>query len=804
MATAAMGEVIQHLRRTVLLRDGVGLTDRQLLEDYVSRRDEAALEALVLRHGPMVWCVCRRVLANQHDAEDAFQATFLVFVRKAASIASRELLANWLYGVAYQTSRKARATAAKRQARERQVTEMPEPALEQQAVDDLQPLLDQELSQLADKYRKVLVLCDLEGQTRKEAARQLRCPEGTVASRLATARSMLAKRLARHGVTVTGGTLAAVFSQEMASASVPAQVVSSTIKAAIMFAAGTGTMGAISVKVATIAEGVLKNMLFTKLANITAITVAIAVVIGIGVQLLGHKAVSGQQKESDIRLQVNRGDARDADLSKDARELQGEWKLIAFEREGSDLSEGLKDAVVTFKGEEMTIRLDSDREAKKSKFMLIPKESPKGIDVTPDYGVFKGKQIAGIYSLEKGRLRICIIERDDRGRNEKIRPKEFKTEANDGLALITLEKVKRDPLKEKPAKQKNEKQAVIAWGKEVGGLQARISLRPGEKRVYHHGEVITLVVRVRNVGKKTVKFEYVRQFLDENLPTVTNAADGKTVPQHRLAMLGEHFPVEVSLEPGKEIELESRLPLRYELRPDGKAKQITKERSLFVGTGKVSLQYERVFGNSSVGAINLDPALSQLGTGKLELEVKPDPPPADEKKPKQKQDGDLTAWGKEVGGLQAGLGLRPSQKRIVHHGEVVTLVVRVRNVGKESVKFEYVRQFLDENPPTVTNAADGKTVPQHRLSMLGFHSPVEVSLEPGKEIELESRLPLRYELRPVNGKAKQITKEGPLFVGTGKVSIQYERVFGSSSAGTIKLDAALSKLGTGKLELEVK
>src|SRR5262249_39024587 len=109
MATAAMGEVIQHLRRTALLRGGAGLTDAQLLYDYVSGRDETALEALVHRHGPMVWCVCRRVLDNQHDAEDAFQATFLVFVRKAASIASRELLASWLYGVAYQTARKARA-----------------------------------------------------------------------------------------------------------------------------------------------------------------------------------------------------------------------------------------------------------------------------------------------------------------------------------------------------------------------------------------------------------------------------------------------------------------------------------------------------------------------------------------------------------------------------------------------------------------------------------------------------------------------------------------------------------------------
>jgi DNA-directed RNA polymerase specialized sigma24 family protein len=104
MATSQMSEVIQHLRRAVLLREGAGLTDGQLLENYISRREESALRALVRRHGPMVWGVCRRVLRNWHDAEDAFQATFLVLVRKAASIATRELLANWLYAVAYQTA----------------------------------------------------------------------------------------------------------------------------------------------------------------------------------------------------------------------------------------------------------------------------------------------------------------------------------------------------------------------------------------------------------------------------------------------------------------------------------------------------------------------------------------------------------------------------------------------------------------------------------------------------------------------------------------------------------------------------
>src|SRR5436305_9582185 len=132
MATSPMSEVMQHLRTAVLLRDGAGLTDGQLLGDYLRRRDETALAALICRHGPMVWGVCRRVLRNYHDAEDAFQATFLVLVRKAVSIASRELVANWLYGVAHQTALKARATAAKRKGRERQVTEMPEPAVSEQ------------------------------------------------------------------------------------------------------------------------------------------------------------------------------------------------------------------------------------------------------------------------------------------------------------------------------------------------------------------------------------------------------------------------------------------------------------------------------------------------------------------------------------------------------------------------------------------------------------------------------------------------------------------------------------------------
>ncbi len=275
-----MNDVIEHLRRTMLRQHGAGLTDGQLLDDYLSRQDEAALAALVHRHGPMVWGVCRRVLRNYHDAEDAFQATFLVLVRKAASIASRELLANWLYGVAHQTALKARATTARRKERERQVSEMPEPAVTVQELwRDLQPLLDEELSRLPEKYRVLVVLCDLEGKSRKEVAQQLRCPEGTVAGRLARARATLASRLAKRGVVLSAGTLAMVLSRNVASAGVPISLVSSTIKAATELAAwGAAAASLISARVAALTEGVRKAMLLTKHKTIMMLAGALSII----------------------------------------------------------------------------------------------------------------------------------------------------------------------------------------------------------------------------------------------------------------------------------------------------------------------------------------------------------------------------------------------------------------------------------------------------------------------------------------------------------------------------------------------
>jgi RNA polymerase sigma factor (sigma-70 family) len=284
MVTSQMTQVVQHLRLSALQRDGAGLTDEQLLRAYLAHREEEALAVLVLRHGPMVWGVCRRVLRNDADAEDAFQATFLVLVRRAASIASPALLANWLYGVAHKTALKARATAGRRFARERQVSDMPEPAVTQpDRGDELQALLDQELSRLPDIYRAAIVLCELEGLSRREAAGHLGVPEGTLAARLSRGRALLAERLARQGVPLSAGALAAALSQGAASAA----VVSATVKAASGYITGQAA-GLISAKVAALTEGVLKGMLLSKLKGTVVLLIALTA-LGFGATALLHR-----------------------------------------------------------------------------------------------------------------------------------------------------------------------------------------------------------------------------------------------------------------------------------------------------------------------------------------------------------------------------------------------------------------------------------------------------------------------------------------------------------------------------------
>jgi len=272
MSQRGLKQVLDYSRQALPPDDG------QLLLRFVAGRDEDAFATLVRRHGPMVLSVCRRLLHHAQDAEDAFQATFLVLACKAAAVAKREAVGSFLYGVAYHTALKARDANLRRRRRERQVEDLPEPATGPAEPQDWRPLLDRELNRLPGKYREALVLCDLEGKGRKEAARLLGLPEWTLSSRLATGRRLLAKRLSRYGLMLSGGALATALSAE-APAAVPAALLVSTVQAALLVAAGQ--LAAVSTQTALLMKGVLKAMFVQKLKVIGA-AVLVAVALGAG------------------------------------------------------------------------------------------------------------------------------------------------------------------------------------------------------------------------------------------------------------------------------------------------------------------------------------------------------------------------------------------------------------------------------------------------------------------------------------------------------------------------------------------
>jgi RNA polymerase sigma-70 factor (ECF subfamily) len=276
------------------------LSDEELLGRFVARRDEAAeaaFAALVERHGPMVLGVCRRVLGDRHEAEDAFQATFLVLTRKASSIARRQQLANWLFGVACRTALGARAREMRRKAREQrhamsrsQVTPAGD---DEPAVSELRAILDEELARLPERYRGAVVLCELEGLSRRAAAQRLGIPQGTLASRIARAKDVLRQRLARRGLALSAIALEAGFAREAEARTlvVSFSLVDSTIQAATRIAAGASLAEVASTTVASLTQGVLKAMLLAKTKGIL-LGLATAAVITTGVGVLAQAPAS--------------------------------------------------------------------------------------------------------------------------------------------------------------------------------------------------------------------------------------------------------------------------------------------------------------------------------------------------------------------------------------------------------------------------------------------------------------------------------------------------------------------------------
>jgi RNA polymerase sigma factor (sigma-70 family) len=284
MISPETGDAGQPLETVWTAGTPASVSDAELLSRFVEARGrdataETALRELVNRHAPLVWRVCRQILRREHDADDAFQATFLVLLRKARSIRVEGSLAPWLCGVAYRTAQRARVVAARyRPANVDQMEQRSRDSYVEADPFDLRPLLHEELNRLPGKFRDPIVLCLLEGKSREEAARLLRWPLGTVSSRLSRGRRLLRSRLERRGVAVAPAMLAARW-RSGSQPTLPPPLLEATVAGALAHTLAHS----FSTSVLSLTQGVLKNMWLRKLRTVSLFLLIGASMGGIGV-----------------------------------------------------------------------------------------------------------------------------------------------------------------------------------------------------------------------------------------------------------------------------------------------------------------------------------------------------------------------------------------------------------------------------------------------------------------------------------------------------------------------------------------
>jgi RNA polymerase sigma factor (sigma-70 family) len=336
MAQEPVHALLRYVRQVAGLPEGAAGTDGQLLRRFVRDRDETAFVALMQRHGPMVLGVCRRVLGHAQDAEDAFQATFLVLVRKAHAIAQAERLSNWLYGVAVRTASKLRVREARRRVHERRagllarVDPTAGPEL------DLCPVLDEEIQQLPKKYRMPFLLCYLEGKTNREAAEVLGCPPGTVSSRLAWARQRLRTRLERRGI-VPGTGLAGIVLAESATGQAPTAAVSAelegrTVQLALEFAAGkVVAAGGVSLRAVILTREVLRAMFWTSWKGLAVAGLMALSLIGAGVGVYASRMLVAGEPDGPPAAAQDKEPAKPEALKQEVIRLQAEVQRLQEE-----------------------------------------------------------------------------------------------------------------------------------------------------------------------------------------------------------------------------------------------------------------------------------------------------------------------------------------------------------------------------------------------------------------------------------------------------------------------------------------
>jgi RNA polymerase sigma factor (sigma-70 family) len=271
---------------------GAAPNDGELLDRFVRGGDESAFHEILRRHAPLVLGVCRRVVRQEQDAEDAFQATFLALAQKAGSVRRGASLASWLHGVAYRCAARVRSANARRRRHEGRVRGGPEAPPPDLTWDEVRQALDEELTRLPEKYRAPLVLCYLRGMTQCEAARELGWGTGVLRGRLDRGRERLRARLARRGLALSAGLLAAALASDGAAATLPVALGDATRKAALLVAVGKAVPGVVPGHVAALTKGALQTMLWTKV-KVVATCVLTLGALGVGAVLARQTVGAG-------------------------------------------------------------------------------------------------------------------------------------------------------------------------------------------------------------------------------------------------------------------------------------------------------------------------------------------------------------------------------------------------------------------------------------------------------------------------------------------------------------------------------
>ncbi len=285
MARASI-PLLSHYLRRLTVRYGDAATDHELLQRFVTRREEAAFATLVERHAAMVLGLCRSILHNHHDAEDIFQAVFLVLARKAGSIRKGDSVGSWLYAVAYRLAHKARVRTGKRHVCEQKAAMSPEQKpMDEVTWGELRDILHEEVSRLPERYRAAVVSCYWEGRTHEQAGQQLGCAKGTIKDRLEKAREMLRTRLARRGLALSAAWFAASLSEGTSSA-VSLELVQTTVRGALLFSLGQLPQGAVSANAVACARNALQAMLVSKLQYGLVLVLMLSVLGGAGLAVL--------------------------------------------------------------------------------------------------------------------------------------------------------------------------------------------------------------------------------------------------------------------------------------------------------------------------------------------------------------------------------------------------------------------------------------------------------------------------------------------------------------------------------------